>query len=97
MKNNNIMKILSSQTIKSIMSQYKKTMTDISRDFHIPYRTVQNWCGGVSRPPIYVLHMISEIYYQYENIDNIYSKLEHAQDLIHDNRVSEAIEIIDNI
>ena len=43
------------------------------------------------------LNYLAQTINQYENIDNIHSKLEHAQDLIHDNRVSEAIEIIDNI
>lgn len=97
MKINNIYKMLSSEAIKETMKLYDKSMKDISKDLHIPYRTIQNWCGGVSRPPIYVLSLIDEYYWANREIDKIYWKLDKASDLLHDGRIAEAIELIDHI
>lgn len=97
MKINNIYKMLSSEAIKETMKVYNKSMKDISKDLYIPYRTIQNWCGGVSRPPIYVLRLIDEYYWADREISKTHDALEKASDLLHDGRIAEAIEIIDNI
>lgn len=97
MKINTVYRILSSEAIKETMKRYNKTMKDISKDLFIPYRTVQNWCGGVSKPPIYVLRLIDEYYCAEQEIREINEDLEKASDLLHDGRIGEAIEIIDNI
>lgn len=97
MKINNIYKILSSEAIKETMTRYHKSMKDISKDLHIPYRTIQNWCGGVSKPPLYVLRLIDEYYYTDFKINEVNDDLEKVSDLLHDGRIAEAIEIIDNI
>ena len=36
-------------------------MTQISKRYDIPYRTLQNWKNGVNTPPPYVTKMLSEI------------------------------------
>lgn len=97
MKINSIYKTLSAEAIKETMTRYHKTMKDISKDLFIPYRTIQNWCGGVSRPPIYVLRLIDEYYFTEFKRNEVNDDLEKASDLLHDGRIREAIEIIDNI
>lgn len=98
-------------TINDIMMIFNLSLTTISKELDIPYRTLQNWFYGVSNPPQYVINLISSYYakrFEIENLKNcnnklfsdnseIFIKLEKAQDLLHDKRFSEAIEIIDNI
>lgn len=48
-------------TIKEILTATKMSQTDLANRFGIPLRTVQNWCGGVNKPPQYVIAMICEI------------------------------------
>ena len=90
-------------TINDIMHYFGFTIKDISEKFNIPYRTVQNWAGGVSSPPPYVISMIWLIICDDDIID--YSKrenerlnniLDRASDLLHDGRYIEAISLIDN-
>lgn len=95
---------MENKQINIIMMKYKLSIKNISDMFNIPYRTVQNWVGGVSCPPIYVINMIDEILklshnlMDYErDIKHFYDRLEIATDLLHDNRISEAMSIIDNI
>ena len=38
----------------------------IAERFGIPYRTMENWSGGKSKPPEYVLLMMQEILGLYE-------------------------------
>lgn len=73
------------------------SLIDVSSRFNIPYRTVQNWCYDISTPPEYVIQHMTAILDNDLEIKHIHERLELAQDLIHDNRISEAIEVIDNI
>ena len=50
-----------STTIRDILANYGYTQSSLARRFGIPLRTVQNWCGGVSTPPEYVIGMIETI------------------------------------
>lgn len=77
--------------------KYNLTLIDASSIFNIPYRTVQNWCYDVSTPPEYVIQHMTAILDNDREIAHIHERLELAQDLIHDNRIKEAIEVIDNI
>ena len=77
--------------------KYNLTLIDASSIFNIPYRTIQNWTYDVSTPPEYVLRFMTEIMENKREFEHIHERLEFAQDLIHDNRISEAIEVIDNI
>lgn len=111
MKFNTIQKAIRQTTLEVIMDMYDLTLKDISTELNIPYRSLQNWKYGASACPVYVIELIS-IYYSNkylilslsEKIKNddrekaiIEDKIEKAQDLLHDKRFSEAIEIIDNI
>ena len=89
--------------INVIMSAYHLTIKDISTTFNIPYRTVQNWAGGVSSPPPYILRMITIIIrysktIEFINVQNehLFDLLDRASDLLHDERYKEAISLIDN-
>lgn len=83
--------------LKSIMSAYDMHLTDVSTRFKIPYSTVQKWYYGVAEPPQYVLNMINTIILMAIDMTDASHKLDKAKDLLHDNRIEEAIEIIDNI
>ncbi len=48
------------RTIQDILSQYK-TVAELSREFDIPYKTIQRWIGGTAAPPQYVVDMIAYI------------------------------------
>ena len=39
----------------------KLNQTDFAKKYHIPLRTVQNWEGGVTTPPIYVLELLEKV------------------------------------
>lgn len=84
-------------TIYDVMIKFGKVPEDLQKDLHIPKRTIENWIYGVNKPSDYVVNMINYYYHNQRIIGTIYNKLEKAQDLIHDNRISEAMEIIDNI
>lgn len=47
--------------MKELLATYGLSQTELARRFGIPLRTVQNWCGGQSKPPQYVLEMIKTI------------------------------------
>lgn len=90
-------------TISEIMDNFKLSIKDISNIFKIPYRTVQNWAGGVSTPPSYISNMMFDILV----LDNMLEcdkrelkyyddVLDRASDLLHDNRIKETISLIDN-
>lgn len=111
MKFNTIKKAVRQTTLEVIMDMYDLTLKDISDELNIPYRSLQNWKYGASACPVYVIELIS-MYYSNKYLilslsekikqDSreraiIESKIEKAQDLLHDKRFSEAIEIIDNI
>ena len=90
-------------TINDIMRHFGFAIKDISEKFNIPYRTVQNWAGGVSAPPPYIIRMIWAIICDEDTIE--YAKREYerlndvlyrASDLLHDGRYKEAISLIDN-
>ncbi len=90
-------------TISEIMDQFNMSIKDISNVFKIPYRTVQNWVGGVATPPPYVPNMMFDILIidnmlecnnkELEYYDGV---LDRASDLLHDERIEEAISLIDN-
>lgn len=42
---------------KGVISGYR--LTEISEDFGIPYRSVQNWIGGQNSPPAYLVKLIA--------------------------------------
>lgn len=134
------------QIVKQLVRSGKYTMKEVSERYTIPYRTVQNWVYGVSKPPEYVERMIalieayngqcsdsinhddkelirlkvlnnslknanvklrkkasetmqlrSEIYSLRSHLTDLEVGIEKAQDLLHDERFAEAIEIIDNL
>lgn len=94
----------SSAALDYLFNEYDFTIKEFSDRFEIPYRTVQNWRNHISEPPLYVIKSIWLNILLLENytttlrdINRIYANLEKAQDLLHDKRFSEAIEIIDNI
>lgn len=111
MKFNTIQKAIRQTTLEVIMTMYDLTLKDISDELNIPYRSLQNWKYGASACPVYVIELISMYYsnkYLILSLNEkikqdsreraiIESKIEKAQDLLHDKRFSEAIEIIDNI
>jgi hypothetical protein len=91
-------------TINDLMTYYNLTIKDISDTFQIPYRTVQNWAGGVTNPPPYIIRMIwvilvnEELIEDYKKeVNHYYDGLGRASDLLHDQRFTEAISLIDNL
>lgn len=47
--------------ISELIESAGMPMTEISKRYGIPYRTLQNWKNGVRIPPPYVTKMLSEI------------------------------------
>ena len=47
-------------TINDILTKYGLTMTEISRRYNIPYRTLQNWKEGKREAPDYVLTLLDK-------------------------------------
>lgn len=45
--------------IKDILADYGLTMTELSRLYGIPYRTIQDWNSGKRKAPDYVLTMLN--------------------------------------
>ena len=45
-------------TFSDLMLKYGLSIKQISEDFHIPYRTVQNWKSGERQCPDYVMELI---------------------------------------
>ena len=100
---NEVKKAFYPHTINDIMNYYNLTIKDISDNFQIPYRTVQNWAGGVSSPPPYIIRLIwfnivnEELIEDYKTESKKhYELLDRASDLLHDSRIKEAISLIDN-
>lgn len=97
--------------LKDIIITYGLNLKQLSVKFKIPYRSIQNWIGGKSNPPAYVINMmgwilaledrnraaVDELTEQGKLIDYYGLKLDQASDLLHDQRFSEAIDLIDNI
>ena len=90
-------------TINDIMDHFGLSIKEVSEKFEIPYRTVQNWAGGVSTPPPYVISMIwliicDEDIIEYSKRENkrLNDILDRASDLLHDDRYKEATSLIDN-
>lgn len=48
-------------TIPELIKRYGLTQTTFAQYFHIPLRTVQDWCGGRRACPPYVAAMAAEI------------------------------------
>lgn len=46
---------------KELKSTYNFKLVDISNEFEIPYRTLQNWISGINTPPDYVLKMLKKL------------------------------------
>lgn len=46
-------------SMDSILKTNHATMRDLSREYKIPYRTIQNWKAGVRNPPEWLLPMIA--------------------------------------
>lgn len=46
-------------TIRKIAETCDRSMRSIAMDYGLPYRTVQNWAGGVNRPPECQLPLIA--------------------------------------
>ena len=99
------------EQLKDIIITYGLSLKQLSNKFRIPYRSIQNWVGGKSNPPGYVINMmgwilaledrnraaVDELTEQGSLIDYYDSKLDQASDLLHDRRFAEAIDLIDNI
>lgn len=84
-------------TLSNIMDEFDLHLTDVSTIFKIPYSTVQKWYYNVSTPPEYVLRMMRFVIINAYECKHMNDSLDKAKDLLHDNRIEEAIEIIDNI
>ena len=89
--------------IHTIIINFDLSIKNISDIFGIPYRTVQNWVGGVSTPPNYVLIMMYNLLdlkqlCQIDDliIDELRKTIEQASDLLHDDRAAEAMSVLDN-
>lgn len=90
-------------TIHTIMNSFGLSIKDISDQFGIPYRTVQNWVGGVSTPPNYILIMMYNLLDMISLnkindmiIDELRNTIEKASDYLHDDRPAEAMSVLDN-
>lgn len=90
-------------TIHTIMNRFNLTIKEVSDQFNIPYRTVQNWAGGVSTPSSYILIMMYNLLDLKANlaisniiISELENKIEKASDYLHDDRPTEAMSILDN-
>lgn len=46
-------------SIYSIMQINRATMRDLSQEYKIPYRTIQNWKDGARKPPEWLLPLIA--------------------------------------
>lgn len=46
-------------TIKDLRTSHRMTMTEFSRYFGIPYRTIQNWEYGARECPTYLLELMA--------------------------------------
>lgn len=60
-------------TINDIRQQYGLTMKALSDKLHIPYRTVQSWCGGERACPPYVVELIAFRLAHDDNTESRYS------------------------
>ena len=47
---------------KEFRKQTGLNLTEFSKRFNIPYRTVQNWEYGISNPPEYLLELIKQVW-----------------------------------
>lgn len=47
--------------IAQICQDYGLNMTELSKRFGIPYRTIQDWHAGRRVPPEYVVRMMTEL------------------------------------
>lgn len=90
-------------SIHTIMNRFNLTIKEVSEQFGIPYRTVQNWAGGVSVPSNYILIMMYNLLdlkgiCAIDNmiIEELNNKIEKASDYLHDDRPAEAMSILDN-
>lgn len=90
-------------TIHTIMNRFNLSIKEVSDQFEIPYRTVQNWAGGVSTPSNYILIMMYNLLdlKGINTIDNMIieelnNKIEKASDYLHDDRPAEAMSVLDN-
>lgn len=88
-----------------------ETIINTWKMFGVPYATYHSWETGRRNPPDYLINLT--VYYltarksekaAEEVIHELTSTMEHnqekiekAQDYLHDGRISEAIEIIDNL
>ena len=51
-------------TVRELLNKHRMSAAGLSRRFHIPYRTIQNWCaeGKQHRDcPEYITEMMDEI------------------------------------
>ena len=48
-------------TIKGLCEMYGISQTELSRQYGIPLRTVQDWYAGRRKPPSYVVGMLSDL------------------------------------
>lgn len=90
-------------SIHTIMNSFSLSIKEISDQFGIPYRTVQNWAGGVSTPPNYILIMMYNLLDMISLnrindmiIEELRKTIEQASDLLHDDRPAEAMSVLDN-
>ena len=90
-------------TIHTIMNTFNLSIKEVSDQFGIPYRTVQNWAGGVSTPPNYILIMMYNLLDMISLnkindmiINELRDTIEKASDYLHDDRPAEAMSVLDN-
>ena len=44
--------------MKEILARYGLNMREASDLLHIPYRTIQNWCNGTRKCPVYIIELV---------------------------------------
>ena len=88
---------MDNNNIYNLMVEFGLVPEDLEKDLQIPKRTIENWIYGVSKPSNYMVKLLTCFYSDRKYFNWLNERLEKVQDLIHDNRISEAIEILDNI
>ena len=45
--------------LRAVMKRRSLTVSAVSRLYHIPYRSLQDWLSGKRRPPAYAIRLLS--------------------------------------
>lgn len=50
-----------SARIKEVRHSLNLTQKQFAEEFNIPQRTIENWEGGKTKPPIYVVELLEKV------------------------------------